>query len=337
MVSHMRMFLVVTLLFAAAVQAVSAQDEWRPRRRYRGDGLHVRIAKDYYLPADQVATRPVVIVGGAATIDGTVEDDLIVIGGSVRVGPTAHVRGDLTTVGGEVILADGADVTGQIHDVNVVWPEIRFVLRDWIRGPDRGLWAMFSLLGNIFRLTLVMIAACVLAFVAPAWVGRVARRSGDAPLAAGLTGFAAQVLFVPVLVVVVIGLVITLIGIPLLLLVPFALFGFAVMWLAGFAAVAANVGARFRSRTGGASIDVPVFDVACGVALLGLLSILGNMLALGPRAFGPAAAACGAAGIAIEYLAWTVGLGAALLAPFRPQWNTQPPPLPSHANASATA
>jgi hypothetical protein len=333
----MRMFLVMTLLCAAAVQSVSAQDEWRPRRRSRGDGLHLRIAKDYYLPADQVVTRRVVIVGGAATIDGTVEDDFVVIGGSVRVGPTAHIRGDLTTVGGAVIVAAGADVTGQIHDVSVVWPELRFVLRDWIRGADRGWWAVLSLLGNIFRLTLVMIAACVLAFVAPGWIGRIARRSSEVPLAAGLAGFAAQVLFVPVLAVTVAALVITLIGIPLLLLVPFVLLGLAVVWLAGFAAVAAHIGRRFRSRTGGDAIDVPVFDIACGVALLGVLSVIGSILALGPAAFGPAAAACAAAGVAIEYLAWTVGLGAALLAPFRPRWNIEPPPLPSRANASAIA
>jgi hypothetical protein len=129
-----------------------------------------------------------------------------------------------------------------------------------------------------------------------------------------------------------IGLIITVIGIPLLILLPFALLAFMVVWLAGFAGVAAQLGSRLRgSRT---PADSTLLDTACGIALLGLVSVIGNVLAVGPFFFGPAAAAFGLAGIVIEYIAWTIALGAGLRAPFRNQWRTSPPPVPAHASAT---
>jgi len=322
------------MLCAAAIQTVSAQEGWP--RRYRGEGVHLRIARDYYLPADQVVTRPVVIVAGSATIDGTIESDFVVVGGSVRVGPTAHVRGDLTTIGGDVQLADGAEITGQIHDVSVIWPELRFAFRDWVWGVDRSWWALFSLLGNIFRLTLVMVAACFLALVAPGWIGRIERNAADATVASGVLGVATQIMFVPVLILTVVAMIVTIVGIPLLVLVPFALLAFLLMWLAGFAGVAAQIGGRLRG-TSHVTPPSPVIDTAVGIFVIGMFTVIGNALAVGPSLFAPAAAAFGGAGLIIEYLAWTIGLGAALISPFRNRWHTEPPPIPSPANATLVA
>jgi hypothetical protein len=332
---HMRTVLAATLLGVAATVSLSAQDDWPARRGYPRDGVHIRIARDYHLPADQIATWPIVVIGGSATIDGRVEDEVVVIGGPVRVGPTAQVRGNLTSVLGEVIVADGAEITGEIHDVSVLWPRIRFELRDWLWGVDRGWWAVASLMGNLLRLTLVMLAACFLSLVAPGWIRRIQRSAEIAPVAGGFLGVAVELMFVPLLALAVIGLVVTIIGIPLLLLVPFAVVAFLLMWLAGFAGVAAQIGGRFRGTVISGANDVPVLDTACGVALLGMLTVIGNVLAIGPSLFGPAAAAFGAAGVAIEYLAWTVGLGAALTAPFRHRWHTAPPPLRTAASATA--
>jgi hypothetical protein len=61
------------------------------------------------------------------------------------------------------------------------------------------------------------------------------------------------------------------------------------------------------------------------------------VLAVGSWMFTPTAAAFGTAGLIIEYLAWTLGLGAALLTPFRRRWPSTPPPLPARAPSTATA
>jgi hypothetical protein len=317
------------------MQAVAAQDWDQDRRWHRRNGAQIRVGKDYRLPADQVLTWPVVVVGGSATIEGRVEDDLVVVGGDVRIGPAAQIRANVVSLGGEVHVAETAEVSGEIHEVGIFWPEIRVALRDVMWRLDEGWWAALMLAGTIGRFTLILLAACLMALVAPGWIRRIEERVTDAPVASGITGLAMEILVAPLFVVLVAGLVLTIIGIPLLLLVPFAVLGFLLMWLAGFASVAAQLGGRLRSRGGRPGAGSTVLDVAWGVMLLFLLTFVGSLLSLGPWFVGPIATAFGLAGFVIEYVAWTVGLGAALLAPLQRRWQIGPPPVPSAASASA--
>jgi hypothetical protein len=329
-----RTFVAAAVLCLAAAHSVFAQD-WDPPRRWRHrGGVQIRVGRDYHLPADQIASSPVVVIGGSATIEGRVDDDLVVIGGPVRIGPAAQIRGSVVSLGGEMQVADTAEIFGEIHDVSVLWPEIRFAISDWLWGVDRGWWAAFTLAGTVFRFTLIMLVACLLALVAPGWIRRVADRVTDAPLASGFVGVATQMLVVPVFLVAVTGMVLTIIGIPLLLLVPFVLLAFFVFWLAGFASVAAIIGGRLRSRVGLADPGA-VLDVAWGVALLFLITFIANLLAFGPSFLWPLSTSLSVIGFVVEYLAWTVGLGAALLAPLHRRWGTTPPPVPSAASARA--
>ena len=73
-------------------------------------------------------------------------------------------------------------------------------------------------------------------------------------LSSGLLGAVAEILFVPALIAVVIGLAISIVGIPLLGAIPFALALGALAWTGGFAAVAACLGARLR----GSSIETVI-------------------------------------------------------------------------------
>jgi hypothetical protein len=219
--------------------------------------------------------------------------------------------------------------------VSVFWPEIRFALREWMWGFDEGWWAALMLAGTIGRFTLIMLAACLMALVAPGWIRRIEERITDAPLASGIAGLATEMLAAPLFLVIIAGLVLTIVGIPLLILVPFAVLAFLLAWLAGFASVAAQLGGRLRPRTGLATAGSTVIDVAWGVILLFLVTFIGNLLAFGPWFVGPVATAFGLAGFVIEYLAWTVGLGAALLAPLHRRWQLGPPPVPSAASARA--
>ena len=331
----MRTFIVTMLVCVAGIQALASQDWDQDRRWRRRGGVQIRVGRDYHLPADQIVSWPVVVIGGSATIDGRVEDDVVVIGGPVRIGPAAQIRADVVSVGGEVYVADGAEVNGEIHDVSVFWPEIRFALREWMWGLDEGWWAALMLAGTIGRFTLIMLAACLMALVAPAWIRRIEERITDAPLASGIAGLATEMLAAPLFLVIIAGLVLTIVGIPLLILVPFAVLAFLLAWLAGFASVAAQLGGRLRPRTGIATAGSTVIDVAWGVILLFLVTFIGNLLSFGPWFVGPVATAFGLAGFVIEYLAWTVGLGAALLAPLHRRWQIGPPPVPSAASARA--
>lgn len=330
-----RRFIATMFLCSLAIPALGAQD-WEPRQRWRDrDGVHIRIGRDYHLPADQIATTPIVVIGGSATIDGRVDDDLVVLGGRVRIGPRAQVRANLVALGGHVEVADTAEISGEIHDVGVIWPEIRFGLREWLFDDEPGWWAAVALAGTVFRFTVTMIAACLLALVAPGWIRRIQDRAADAPLASAFVGLASQILMVPVFVAVVAGLVLTIVGIPLLLLVPFAGLALLVTWIAGLTAVAALLGGRLRGRSRLAAPDAPVLDVASGLMLLFVVTFASNVLAFWPLDLWPFSAAFGVAGVFLEYLAWTVGLGAALLAPLRRRVHIGPPPIPAPLSARA--
>lgn len=326
------LFLATALLCVAAVQTISAQAEaeW-PRPTRRRHGAQIRIGQDYHLPADQVVSRPVIVIGGSATLDGHVDDDVVVIGGDVRIGPAARIRGDVAAVFGEAQVADSAIILGEIHEGNIIWPDIAFTPFGWRWSGDRVWWALFGLAGTVFRLTLVLIAAAFLALIAPGWIRGIANRATRAPVASGMLGLATEILFVPVLIVSVLGLIISIVGIPLLIAIPFALAAFGIIWTAGFAAIAAQLGGRLRASP---AASTPVGDVIIGIALLSSFTVVGHVLSFGPALLAPVAAAFGAAGLIIEYLAWTIGLGAALVAPL--QNRRRIPPLPDRAPASAT-
>jgi hypothetical protein len=142
------------------------------------------------------------------------------------------------------------------------------------------------------------------------------------------------VLFVPGVLLLVIALLISIVGIPLLGAVPFLIGAAAVVWVAGFAGVVTRVGARLR----GSDVDyaaAPVLDMLVGFAAITVVTFTGHILALGPSWLSPFAWSLGAVGLLIEYVAWTIGLGAAIASFFGRQPATPPPPVPVSMQAPA--
>jgi hypothetical protein len=64
---------------------------------------------------DGVALGDVVVLDGGIAVHGQVSGSVIAIDGSVRLGPGAHVRGDVTARG-EVVVSEGAVVDGRIRE-----------------------------------------------------------------------------------------------------------------------------------------------------------------------------------------------------------------------------
>ena len=134
----------------------------------------------------------------------------------------------------------------------------------------------------------------------------------------------------PVLVLTVVILAVSLIGIPLLVLVPFGVIAFLLAVLVGFAGVALRLG---RWAVGP---DRPMFvAMAVGVVLVASVTLIARGLALVPAPLWPVTWMIGALGFLVEYLAWSVGLGAALLTRFGSRGapydtpEVMPPPLPA--------
>jgi len=295
------------LLFAA--QAAYAQPgDWdvdQGRHRH-GGGARVLVLRNYHLQAGDTTHGPVVVIGGRATIDGHADDNVVVLGGSLRVGPQAVIDGDLVSVGGETFVDPQARVYGEVNQTVVRWPDL-----DGRWGPVPHRWfAGVALAATILRLLIVFFVAGMLAAIAPGWVRGIAARVGAAPGVSAVMGVACQIGFVPMLLVATAALAVSVIGIPLLGALPLVIAAAGVVGTAGFTAVAARIGARLRGTTVEASTAL-VADVLLGFAAVSLVTVVASVLAFGPFWTSPFILSVGAVGMLIEYLAWTIGIGAA--------------------------
>ena len=292
----------------AAVLTVVPLAAWAQgdRDRYGHDGVRIRIGRSFHVPVNTVQTEPLVVVGGSVTIDGRVEDEVVVVGGSIRIGPTAVVRGDLTAVGGAIRIDPQADVSGAINEANAFWP-----LSGLQFPTDTRWWALAALALTILRFVLVLLVASLVAAVAPRWTQETAHESGDAAGLSLVTGWAVQLLFLPAVTAVTIALAFSIIGIPLVAAVPLLFMALACAWLAGFAGTAVQAGRALRGRSGSPA-GPPALDAMLGVFVLGFVTFAGHLMTLGPGWLMPVAIWTLLAGMAIEHIAWTIGLGAAV-------------------------
>ena len=296
-------------------------------------GTLVRFAGSARVDADEEAEQ-VVVIGGPATVDGAVQDevtaiggrvtvngrvggDVISVGGSVHLGPKAEVEGDVTSVGGTVEREPGARVSGQINQAGGFGPRIHI-------GGDHDIdfwpwWSPFAgamrLMWSILTLAIFALLVAVTVVVAREPVARVEAKLVSEPWQSGLAGLLAQLLFIPLFVLVTVILVVSIVGIPLLILYPFLILALIVGGLIGFSAFALRVGRLIEHR-----FDRH-FGSAVATALVGLFAIevcriLGRLFALGHGPLDAFAWFFSLTGFLLSYVAWTFGFGAVILTRF---------------------
>jgi hypothetical protein len=291
--------------------------ETSPPRARRGDEI-VRFGTDVTVDRDEIVEE-VVVIAGNATINGEVDGELTVVGGNATLGPEAVVRDDVTVVGGTLNRAPGSVIEGRVQNVAVGegdWRGAGFpgMIRDTVVSNTVGRVASFA--GTLLRVGLLALLAVAIMAFGRSSIERIAARASADPLRSGLTGFLGQVLFVPILVVTIVVLAISIIGIPLILLVPFGIMLLVVVAIVGFTAVAYYVGSLLSARFGwterGAYVAVllGVLAIALITIVARATAIIGGGLFAFPLTF---------VGYVVEYLAWTLGFGAAILA-FHRDW-----------------
>jgi len=176
----------------------------------------------------------------------------------------------------------------------------------------------------------------------PGPVRRVANRVSAEPWRAGLVGLAAQLLFVPLLVLTVVVLAVSIIGIPLLLLVPFALVAMLIGLLLGFAGAGCAVG-ELVGRRSSSSAQTLLVSLVVGLALIWGLTVIARVVGLSGLPIRMLLGIVLFAGFLIEYLALTVGFGAVILSRFgrrggaRDTTFVPPPPVPGYASGPSGA
>jgi hypothetical protein len=289
----------------------------RFRERFTSEGVHLRVFRSYTLAEGETSSEPIVVIGGSAQIDGHVQDNVVVIGGGLHLGPKAVVDGNAVSVLGDITLDPGATVQGSIDEAAVPWPGITFD-PDW----NSGWWTGLAFWGSVVRLFFTMAIAMMLTLLAPGWIGSISDRSTGASILAGL---AVEVLFVPALVILMIALTVSIVGIPLLAAIPFLLAAFAFVWVAGFTGVAVRVGRALRGR--GPMMEPSVWDCLTGYIVIVGVTVIAQAMALSLGWLSPMTWPMRSAGLLVEYVAWTIGLGAAVISLFTSR-RIVPPPVP---------
>jgi hypothetical protein len=295
-----------------------------PRARRRED--IVRIGGSVTVDNDEYVRGDVVVIGGSASINGEVDGEVVVVGGSARFGPQADVHGDTTVVGGGLSRDAGAVIRGAIHEVgfgDIPWRG------EWGRRASwnwmDGIYPVARLTGTLVRVTLLFLLVTLVMFVAKAPVEQIADRVAADPVKSWFVGFLAEMLFIPVLIMTAVVLAISVIGIPLLVLLPVAVVALLVVMLVGFTAVAYHIGRLLQDKVDGlrtrpyAATFAGILLIVSPVLLARLVGLTGDLgFVVWPIA---------AVGFLLEYSVWTAGLGAAALARF----NRPPQPPASSA------
>jgi uncharacterized RDD family membrane protein YckC len=245
----------------------------------------VRFGKDVELPAGDTAGE-VVVIGGGATIHGTVDREVVVIGGDVRidgsvgsdvvaimgnavVGPKARISGQLVTVGGTNNIAEGGKVSGEIVEVGAGLVPSRFLqlrwLRDWIsqcvlelRPLAPGVGWVWCIAGFFFFIYLLI--ALLFRHPVQCCTAQMSARPATTLAAGILTKLALPILCI-LLVVTVIGTVV----------LPFLVVGLFLTTLVGKVAVLEYLGGRILGAFGLNGEQRPLMAFLIGTVLLTLL------------------------------------------------------------------
>lgn len=229
-----------------------------------GEDMALVVHDDYTLAGDMVVSGNVALLDGDLEVLGTVEGDVLVLDGELTLGPGAMVRGDVLQVGGDLELEGGAvlgeimSITGVMADIADTGAEVA-VIADAIEvdapivirrnhGPGF-LGRIGNNIGNTFG-GLMSVLAFVFAMAALGFVTVYFFRErlevvADTVRADTLrsfgVGMAGQLLFFPILLVLVVAIVTWLV-------LPVYVLGTGVALAAGYLAVAHAVGEGFQNR-----------------------------------------------------------------------------------------
>jgi hypothetical protein len=282
--------------------------------RHRSSGDRVRIFGNVAVAEGEEVAGQVVAVIGSVRVDGEVGQQVVAVLGSVELGPHAIVHGDVVSVGGHLHKAEGAEIQGAVTEVSLGDVGARVNVSPWMDGwgpVQLGFGPVAHLVGSTFRVVLLAMLACLAMLLARRPVEGSAQRVADNPVKATLVGLAAWVFFAPVFILTAIVLAISIIGIPLLLLLPFAALLLLLMALVGFSGTAYAVGQWVRRRLAIGYVP-PFVDVCLGVFVLLMPLLVGRVVALAGWPLSPLVFLLLAIGVAVELLAWSSGFGAVL-------------------------
>jgi hypothetical protein len=223
------------------------------------------------------------------------------VGGSVTREPGGKIGEQEVSVGPGWCPAFGIFGGGETEGVN----HVPFIFSNFVK-----------FIMKVFWIGLVIAIGMGIVLLFPTQLENVGERVTQSPWKMGLAGLLAEILIIPVLVIVAVALAITIIGIPLLVLViPLCVLAVVAAFFFGYIGVA-NVTARFIEARAGMRIESPYARIAFGVLLLIVAGLLAWILGIGDGPLHFAAVFFGILSWMIFYLAITIGFGAVVASRF---------------------
>jgi hypothetical protein len=225
----------------------------------------VAIGRD--LIVDGVARQNAVVLDGDARVGGTVEGDLVVLGGDAVLASEGRVVGDVYVFGGQIRSESGAGIGGR----SVAYPDAPASWLLLVEGPSIGLDAFSPLVlgAKLALLAAWMAVSLLLVLTFPRALASTAREVDDEPLRcffAGLVAIATAVLAV----VLVSGLASVVVGIPLIVVAALTAL---VLKLWGTVAVFLTLGVWLQRRLGRGRAEL-LQAIVVGLLVLGVVKLL---------------------------------------------------------------
>jgi hypothetical protein len=227
------------------------------------------------LEANSHVTGTVFQVGGNLDINGLVDGDVGLLGGTLNLGAEANVHGNVSLIGGSMQRAEGAQVGGEVMTGEGVVIPFRSgptqivppsnLVRMWT--PDfNPLWAFAW---RVFRSLLMALLAVVVAMFLPDATRRISHAIVSQPLAAGGIGLVSYVIGIPLIVL----LAITICLIPVSMLLGI---GLVLGWVLGLVALGLEVGERLAAVL---KIELqPVLAAGLGTLVVSLLVVAFDLI-----------------------------------------------------------
>jgi cytoskeletal protein CcmA (bactofilin family) len=233
------------------------------------------------------------VFGGNIKNRGTIDGDLHVVGGTVYLDSASVVKGDISMVGGTVERDENAVVLGKVESVEIkslekILPRISRAFRLPGMLPGARAFPAAIFLGMLLVLYLFNL---LVALIFPIAVEKVDARIEQNVWASVGLGFAVQLLFVPLVVV----LAVSIIGIPLIMVLPLAIF---VATLFGLSALSLTIGKRVCK---GFNWHVESLLGRLSIGWLAIMLVPIVLILIGPPVF--------VIGFALVYVVLTIGLG----------------------------
>jgi hypothetical protein len=303
---------------AATSAQVQNQHTLSDRLRRQIEQMRARPEGSRLPPADSFTVGPraitpttpvagsVAIAEGSLDVSGRLDGSAYAIDGDIVVHSGGVISGDAVSIGGRVLL-DGGRIEGERLTLSA--PATEAIRAQ--TGPPLTTWQSIKLVLGWFAV-LAIIGLGVLIFAEPNMDG-VVEAMEESFSRAFWFGLLGEIMALPVLALLVVGLVLTLLGI---LLVPFAVVAYCIalagLLALGFLAVARLTGSFWSRRDIGSTATPRSANLRA--LFIGLVLYMGLWMLAAIFTWQPMAGAIlrGVA-LAVSWVAVTVGLGAAML------------------------